>query len=155
MALNADQIAANAAAAIQATGLMPSKQSFLDNPFAESINPSSKTRLALLNTAVAAVPTEKRISLETKKLQKLLDLLEDMNTRLLNLDAIKRHANRYCCNDATTDDVPALNAMNIAGITLNTDNDHKKLLFNRKDQFIWTKSDGTEVSDGPTLIRII
>eukprot|EP00957_Ditylum_brightwellii_P158197 12041496-Ditylum_brightwellii.AAC.1 len=66
MALTADQIAAIAAAAIQAAGLMLSKQSVLDNPFADSINPATKTRLLLFNTATAAVPTEKRISLETK-----------------------------------------------------------------------------------------
>eukprot|EP00957_Ditylum_brightwellii_P039100 2956008-Ditylum_brightwellii.AAC.1 len=59
MALTADQITAIAVAVIQAAGPTPSKQSFLDNPFADSIDPASKTGLALFYTATAAVPTEK------------------------------------------------------------------------------------------------
>eukprot|EP00957_Ditylum_brightwellii_P063577 4826281-Ditylum_brightwellii.AAC.1 len=110
MALAVDQIAAIAAASIQAARLTPSKQSFWI------------------------------IHLLTK----LLDLLEDMNTRLLNLDTMKRCANRYFGNNATADNVPASNAMNIADIIPNTDIDQKKLFFNRKDQCTWTKFDGTE-----------
>eukprot|EP00957_Ditylum_brightwellii_P098683 7516971-Ditylum_brightwellii.AAC.1 len=75
MALSVDQMAAIAAAAIQAAGLTPGEQSFLDNPFADEINPATKNGLALFNAATAAVASEKRISMETKNLQKLLDLL--------------------------------------------------------------------------------
>eukprot|EP00957_Ditylum_brightwellii_P020862 1573502-Ditylum_brightwellii.AAC.1 len=61
MTSTADQIAAIAAAIIQAAGLTPSEQSFSNNPFAGNINPASKNGLTLFNTTTAAVPTEKGI----------------------------------------------------------------------------------------------
>eukprot|EP00957_Ditylum_brightwellii_P004739 360240-Ditylum_brightwellii.AAC.1 len=156
MALTVDQIAAIAAAAIQAAGLTPGEQSFLDNPFADEINPATKNRLLRFNAATAAVASEKRISMETKNLQKCLDFFEDQNTRyqwisltksvpdkastnsptdcdllkqhgLLSLGAMKHHVHRYYGDDATTNDVPALDSIDIADITPNTENAHKRI----------------------------
>eukprot|EP00957_Ditylum_brightwellii_P154534 11761088-Ditylum_brightwellii.AAC.1 len=79
--LIADQIAAIAAAAIQAAGLTPSEQSFPNNIFANNINQATKNGLSLFNADTAAVPPEKRITMGTRNLQKLLDFFEDNNTR--------------------------------------------------------------------------
>eukprot|EP00957_Ditylum_brightwellii_P170020 12941279-Ditylum_brightwellii.AAC.1 len=68
---------------------------------------------------------------------------------------MKQNANRYFGNSATTDDVPASTAMNILDITPNTNNDYKSIFYNRKEEFTWTKTDRTEVFDGPTLIWVI
>eukprot|EP00957_Ditylum_brightwellii_P111893 8533288-Ditylum_brightwellii.AAC.1 len=134
-ALSADQIAAFAAAAIQSAELTPGEQIFLDNPFANAINPATKNRLSLFNTATAAVASEKRILMDTKNLQKLFNFFEDQNKRyqwisltksvpdkaftdsptncdllkqygLVSLKAMKYHVHRYFGDDATTDDVP-------------------------------------------------
>eukprot|EP00957_Ditylum_brightwellii_P178452 13592912-Ditylum_brightwellii.AAC.1 len=147
-ALTSDQISAIAAAAIQAVGLLPGEKTFSDNPFADKINPATKN----------AVPTEKQIATETKNLQKLLDFLENQNTRyqwisltkqipdkastdlpsnwdvlkqygLLSLEAMKRHANRYFGDDALSDDVSASDLMDIADITPSMDNNHKRIFF--------------------------
>eukprot|EP00957_Ditylum_brightwellii_P035568 2696879-Ditylum_brightwellii.AAC.1 len=44
---------------------------------------------------------------------------------------MKHHANCYFGDDATSDDVPASNAMSIADITPHSNNDHKKIFYNR------------------------
>eukprot|EP00957_Ditylum_brightwellii_P042831 3242226-Ditylum_brightwellii.AAC.1 len=49
---------------------------------------------------------------------------------LIDLDAIKRHANRYFSNDRTTNDVPASNAMVIANITPDIDINHRAIFYN-------------------------
>eukprot|EP00957_Ditylum_brightwellii_P018717 1406502-Ditylum_brightwellii.AAC.1 len=67
---------------------------------------------------------------------------------------MKRHAHCYFGDDATTDNVPALDAINIADITPSTDNAHKRIFYKR-EEFTWTKLDGTEVFDKPTLIWVI
>eukprot|EP00957_Ditylum_brightwellii_P162918 12405924-Ditylum_brightwellii.AAC.1 len=98
--------------------------------------------------------------MDMKNLQKLLDSLEDNNTRyqwitltnkipdkastdspknqnllkqygLLSLKAMKCHANRSFRDNATTVNAPASDLMNIMDITPNTDNNHKKIFFNR------------------------
>eukprot|EP00957_Ditylum_brightwellii_P106951 8159536-Ditylum_brightwellii.AAC.1 len=93
---------------------------------------------------------------------------------------MKRHVNCYFSADKTTDDVPSSDAMDIADITPNTDNAYKRILYKRvrsnmiamaiknnltseswcrlmlkKEEFTWTKLDGTEVFDGPTFIWVI
>eukprot|EP00957_Ditylum_brightwellii_P166453 12670348-Ditylum_brightwellii.AAC.1 len=50
---------------------------------------------------------------------------------LLSLEVMKRHVSCIFGDDATLDDVPASNAMNIADITPHSDNDHKKIFYNR------------------------
>eukprot|EP00957_Ditylum_brightwellii_P114598 8738540-Ditylum_brightwellii.AAC.1 len=70
MALSADQVAAIAAAAINAAGLGVSAETFSDNPFADNINPGTKNGLALFNAATPSVPSDKRIGLSTKNSQK-------------------------------------------------------------------------------------
>eukprot|EP00957_Ditylum_brightwellii_P211198 15365880-Ditylum_brightwellii.AAC.1 len=147
--------------------------------------------------------------MDTKNLQKLLDFLEDNNMiyqwislankipdkaltdspqsqnllkqyGLLSLEAMKCHTNRYFGDDATSDNAQSSDSMNIANITPSTDNDHKKIFFNRvrsnmiemaiknnltseswhhlmlkREEFTWTKSDGMEVFGGLTLIWVI
>eukprot|EP00957_Ditylum_brightwellii_P098684 7516971-Ditylum_brightwellii.AAC.2 len=44
---------------------------------------------------------------------------------------MKHHANQYFSADETTDDVPTLDAMDIADITPNTDNAHKRIFYKR------------------------
>eukprot|EP00957_Ditylum_brightwellii_P077559 5893726-Ditylum_brightwellii.AAC.1 len=83
---------------------------------------------------------------------------------------MKRHAHHYFGDNAMTNDVSALDAMNIADITPSTDNAHKRIFYKRvrsnmieswhclmlkKEEFIWTKLDGTEVFHGPTSIWVI
>eukprot|EP00957_Ditylum_brightwellii_P080834 6148812-Ditylum_brightwellii.AAC.1 len=67
MALTPDKIAAIAAAAISAADLGANAETFLDNPFADNINPGTKNGLALFNAATPSVPSDKRIELSTKK----------------------------------------------------------------------------------------
>eukprot|EP00957_Ditylum_brightwellii_P077017 5853207-Ditylum_brightwellii.AAC.1 len=106
------------------------------------------------------------------------DLLKQYG--LLSLEAMKRRAHRYFGDDATIDDVPASDAMNIVDITPSTEDAHKRIFYKRvrsnmiatviknnltleswrclmleKEEFTWTKLDGTEVYDGPTLIWVI
>eukprot|EP00957_Ditylum_brightwellii_P008644 656174-Ditylum_brightwellii.AAC.1 len=90
-ALTADQIAAIAAAAIQAAGLTLGEQSFMDNLFAGAINPATKNRLLLFNVATAAVASEKRILMDMKNLQKLLDFL-----RIRTQDINEYHLPKVC-----------------------------------------------------------
>eukprot|EP00957_Ditylum_brightwellii_P048299 3665644-Ditylum_brightwellii.AAC.1 len=44
---------------------------------------------------------------------------------------MKCHAHHYFGDDAMTDDVPALDAMNIADITPSTDDAHKRIFYKR------------------------
>eukprot|EP00957_Ditylum_brightwellii_P090037 6857183-Ditylum_brightwellii.AAC.1 len=60
-------------------------------------------------------------------------------------------------------DVPASDVMVIADITPDTDNDHRdhvstnswQRLMLKKEQFTWTKGDGSKVYDRPSLIWVI
>eukprot|EP00957_Ditylum_brightwellii_P042201 3195904-Ditylum_brightwellii.AAC.1 len=106
------------------------------------------------------------------------DLLKQYG--FVSLEAMKRHAQCYFGDGATTDNVPALDAMDIADITPSTDDANKRIFYKRvlsnmiatviknnltleswcclmlkKEEFTWTKSDGTEVFDRPTLIWVI
>eukprot|EP00957_Ditylum_brightwellii_P094473 7193703-Ditylum_brightwellii.AAC.1 len=92
---------------------------------------------------------------------------------------MKCHTHRYFGDDVTTDDVPALDAMDIADTMPSTDNAHIRIFYKRvrsnmmataiknnltseswhclmlkKEEFTWTKLDGTKVFDGPTLIWV-
>eukprot|EP00957_Ditylum_brightwellii_P045262 3431622-Ditylum_brightwellii.AAC.1 len=44
---------------------------------------------------------------------------------------MKRHTHRYFGDDATTDNIPASDAMDIADITPSTDNAHKRIFYKR------------------------
>eukprot|EP00957_Ditylum_brightwellii_P210492 15365041-Ditylum_brightwellii.AAC.1 len=81
MALDAKQVAAITAAAINTAGLGTTAETFLENPFADDINMGTKNGLALLNAATPAVLKDKCIDLSIKNFQKILDLLEDLNIR--------------------------------------------------------------------------
>eukprot|EP00957_Ditylum_brightwellii_P190851 14530564-Ditylum_brightwellii.AAC.1 len=81
MALTPDQIAAIAAAAINAAGLGANAETFSDNPFADNINLVTKNGLVLFNAATPSVPLDKQIDLTTKNSQKVIDLFNDFNTR--------------------------------------------------------------------------
>eukprot|EP00957_Ditylum_brightwellii_P208952 15359655-Ditylum_brightwellii.AAC.1 len=59
MALTPDQIAAIAAAAINAAGLGANAETFSDNLFADNINPGTKKGLALFNATTPSVPLDK------------------------------------------------------------------------------------------------
>eukprot|EP00957_Ditylum_brightwellii_P160110 12187820-Ditylum_brightwellii.AAC.1 len=90
---------------------------------------------------------------------------------------MKHHAHCYFGDDAMMGDVPALDAMDITGIMPSTDNAHERIFYKRvrsnmiatavknnlpleswhhlmltKEEFTWTKSDGIEVFNRPTLI---
>eukprot|EP00957_Ditylum_brightwellii_P089021 6779254-Ditylum_brightwellii.AAC.1 len=59
MELTPDQIAAIAAAAINAAGLGANAETFSNNPFADNINLGTKNGLALFNAATPSVPLDK------------------------------------------------------------------------------------------------
>eukprot|EP00957_Ditylum_brightwellii_P192613 14664917-Ditylum_brightwellii.AAC.1 len=90
---------------------------------------------------------------------------------------MKRNSHHYYGDDATTDNVPASDATDIADITLSTDDAHKRIFYKRvrssmiasaiknnltskcwrclmlkKEEYTWTKLDRIEVFNGPTLI---
>eukprot|EP00957_Ditylum_brightwellii_P210053 15364522-Ditylum_brightwellii.AAC.1 len=159
MALNADQITAISVATISTTGLGLTAETFLETPYANSINPGTKNELDLFNAATPAILNNKRIDLSTKNSQKKVDMLEKAQMclkqfGLLMLDNMKRHAHQYYDNDTTTNVVPAPGNMNAAYLTPDTDNMHMPLFFNQED-FTWSKRIGTKVYDGPMLIWTI
>eukprot|EP00957_Ditylum_brightwellii_P117616 8970782-Ditylum_brightwellii.AAC.1 len=81
MTLNADQVAAIAAAAINAAGLGTTAETSSENPFMSNINPGTKNGSALFNAATPAISNNKHIDLSMKNSQKILDVLEDLNVR--------------------------------------------------------------------------
>eukprot|EP00957_Ditylum_brightwellii_P068620 5209887-Ditylum_brightwellii.AAC.1 len=93
---------------------------------------------------------------------------------------MKCHTHCYFGDNAMMDNVPALDTMDITDITPSIDDAHKRTFYKRvrsnmiataiknnltleswhclmlkKEEFTWTKSDGTEVFDGPTLIWVV
>eukprot|EP00957_Ditylum_brightwellii_P024159 1821395-Ditylum_brightwellii.AAC.1 len=81
MALNANQVTAIKAAAINAAGLEKTTETFSENPFADNINLSTKNGLALFSAATLAVSNDIHLDLSTKNSQNILDLLKDLNVR--------------------------------------------------------------------------